>query len=442
MHRIAVIGTGHVGLVTGACLAELGNEVVCVDVDEAKIAALHRGETPLFEPGLQELVQRNQASHRLGFTDDLAAGVRGRDIVVIAVGTPTAQDGHLDLHHVRQAALSIAAALDGPKIIVNKSTVPVQTADLVRSLIEEAKAGDHQVTVVSNPEFLREGSAVADFMHPDRIVIGVDHAGAEAVLRELYAPLGAPIIVTDPPTAEMIKLTSNAFLAAKISFINEIAAICDVVGADVRDVVAGAGADKRIGAACMQPGLGFGGSCLPKDLLALHSIAAKAGAKSRLLDAALAANAAQIDLVAKRLTAMIGDLDGKTVGILGLAFKPGTDDIRESPAVALARRLTREGARVQAHDPVASRNAAAELPGGVLFVADPYDSAADADALVVATAWNEYTELDLAALRRRMRGDVLFDARDLYDPRKVSEAGFTYAGIGRHAPAAARALMP
>ena len=442
MHRIAVIGTGYVGLVAGACLAELGNDVTCVDVDAVKIAMLEDGEPPFFEPGLEELVRRNRDAGRLAFTSDVTAGIRGRDIVVIAVGTPADEDGHLDLRHVRQAALDIAAALDGPKIVVNKSTVPVQTADLVRSLIEEAKTAAHPVTVVSNPEFLREGSAVADFMHPDRIVLGVDHPGAEAVLRGLYAPLGAPIIVTDPPTAEMIKLTSNAFLAAKISFINEIAAICDVVGADVRDVVIGAGADTRIGAACMQPGLGFGGSCLPKDLLALHRIAAKAGARTRLLDAALAVNAAQVDGVASRLSTLLGGLAGKTVGMLGLAFKPGTDDVRESPAIALARRLAAENARVQAHDPAAAGNAAADLGDAVTFVAGPYEAAAGADALVVATAWKEYAELDLAELRQRMRGDVLFDARDLYDPRRVSEAGFIYAGIGRHAPAAARAVMP
>ena len=442
MHRIAVIGTGYVGLVSGACLAELGNDVVCVDVDAEKIAGLQRGESPFFEPGLEELVRRNMDAARLAFTSDLPAGIHGREIIFIAVGTPTADDGHLDLRQVRQAALDIAVALDGPKVIVNKSTVPVQTADLVSSLIEDAKVADHAVTVVSNPEFLREGSALADFMHPDRIVIGVDHPGAEELLRDLYAPFGVPIIVTDPRTAEMIKLTSNAFLAAKISFINEIAAICDAVGADVRDVVAGAGADKRIGAACMQPGLGFGGSCLPKDLLALHRIASKTGAHTRLLDAALAVNAAQIPHVVARLKGLIGGLSGKTVGLLGLAFKPGTDDVRESPALALARQLVDDGARVQAHDPVAASNAAIELRRGVRFVDAAYEAADGADALVLATAWTEYTELDLTQLRRRMRGDVFFDARDLYDPRKIREAGFTYAGIGRQAPSPARAAAP
>jgi UDPglucose 6-dehydrogenase len=442
MHRIAVIGTGYVGLVCGACFAELGNDVVCIDVDAAKIARLQRGESPLFEPGLEELVRGNVKAGRLAFTLDLAEGIHGREIVIIAVGTPTADDGHLDLRHVRRAALDIAAALDGPKIVVNKSTVPVQTADLVRSLIEGAKTTDHTVTVVANPEFMREGSAVADFMHPDRIVIGVDHPGAEELLRGLYAPLSAPIIVTDPRTAEMIKLTSNAFLAAKISFINEIAGICDAVGADVRDVVAGAGADARIGAACMQPGLGFGGSCLPKDLLALHRIAEQSGAATHLLDAALAVNAAQIAHVSGRLKGLLGGLDGKVVGVLGLAFKPGTDDVRESPALALVRRLLHDGARVQAHDPVAASNAARELTGGVHLVDSPYDAAAGADAVVIATAWNEYAEIDLMKLRSRMRGDVLFDARDVYDPREVGEAGFTYAGIGRHAPAPARAAAP
>jgi len=442
MHRIAVIGAGYVGLVTAACLAELGNSVVCIDADVNKIAKLARDESPFYEPGLAELVRRNQQAGRLAFTSDVPAGVKDRDIIFIAVGTPTSSDGQLDLRYVRQAALDIAAALDGPKIVVNKSTVPVQTADLVASLIEEAKIAGHAVSVVSNPEFLREGSAVADFMHPDRIVIGVDHAGAEAVLRDLYAPLGAPIIVTDPRTAEMIKLTSNAFLATKISFINEIAALCDAVGADVRDVVAGAGADKRIGAACMQPGLGFGGSCLPKDVLALLQIAKRSGTSVQLLDAALAVNSAQVDFVAARLATLVGGVRGKTIGVLGLAFKPGTDDVRESPAIALVRLLVRDGGIVQAHDPASGANAKRELGDALRIVDGPYDAASGAAALAVATAWNEYVELDLAELRRRMSGDVLFDARDVYDPRKVVEAGFTYAGIGRNARAPARVPAP
>jgi len=438
MHRIAVIGAGYVGLVTGACLAELGNEVICTDTDAGRIGSLQHGESPFFEPGLEELVQRNADAGRLSFSDAVPAAIQGRNIVFIAVGTPTTDEGDLDLRHVRQAALDIAKALDGPMIVVNKSTVPVQTADLVSSLIEEAKTTDHPVTVVSNPEFLREGSAVADFMHPDRIVIGVDHPGAEEVLRALYSPFDAPIIVTDPRTAEMIKLVSNAFLATKISFINEIAGICDAVGADVRDVVAGAGADKRIGAACMQPGLGFGGSCLPKDLVALQRIGAAKGSDARMLDAAFAVNNGQIDLVVSRLAGLIGGLPGRIIGLLGLSFKPGTDDVRESPAIALARSLLHEGARVQAHDPVASRNASEQLSGAISFVNSPYDAAIGAHALVLATAWNEYTELDLLELRRRMHGDVFFDARDQHDPRRVSTAGFTYAGIGRRAPSTPR----
>jgi len=442
MHRIGVIGSGYVGLVTGTCLAELGNDVVCADTDAKRIEGLMRGELPLHEPGLAELVHANQASGRLSFTPDVGDAVRGRNIIFIAVGTPARDDGHLDVSHVRDAAIDVAKYVDGPTIVVNKSTVPVQTADLVHSLIAQAKTSAHETTVVSNPEFLREGSAVVDFMHPDRIVIGVSHEGAEAALRELYAPLRAPLLVTDPRTAEMIKLVSNAFLATKISFINEIANICAAVGADVRDVAAGAGADKRIGAACMQPGLGFGGSCLPKDTLALHRIAEQADVGAPLLEAALSVNAAQVRRTVARLIALVGGLRGRTIAVLGLAFKAGTDDTRESPAIAFVRSLVADGAIVVAHDPAAEERAGRELGTTVRFVAHPYDAAEGADALVIATAWNEYTELDLAELRRHMRGDVLLDARNLYDPLKAAAAGFRYAGIGRSSPLSAALASP
>jgi UDPglucose 6-dehydrogenase len=431
MHRLAVIGTGYVGLVTGTCLAQLGNDVVCVDTDAEKIASLNRDVAPFFEPGLEELLRRNRAAGRLKFGTEMGRLLRGRELVFIAVGTPTMPDGHLDVSHVREAALAIASAMDRHTIVVNKSTVPVQTADLVRSIIERARTADHEVTVVSNPEFLREGSAVADFMQPDRIVIGVDHPGAEAVLRDLYTPLNAPIVVTDPRTAEMIKLTANAFLATKISFVNEIANLCDAVGADVCDVVIGVGADRRIGSACMQPGLGFGGSCLPKDVLALHQIALQANVSAELLDAALAVNAAQVTRLADRLEALLGGFSGASIGLLGLAFKPNTDDVRESPAVALATIMLRRGAQVCAHDPAANENAAAQLRGPIRFVDDAYGVADGAAAIVLATPWNEYVELDLATLRSRMSGNILFDARNVFDPRKAAAAGFLYASVGR-----------
>ena len=431
MHRIAVVGTGYVGLVTGTCLAELGNSVVCIDREAAKIAQLQAGRPPFFEPGLAEMLARNQQAGRLAFATDIGAGIRARDIVFIAVGTPLGADMHLDISDIRMAAREIARAMDGPTIIVNKSTVPVQTADLVHALIERERAVKHRATVVSNPEFLREGSAIGDFMKPDRIVIGVADARAEAVMRELYAPLDAQLVVTDPRTAEMIKLTSNAFLATKISFINEIAAICDRVGADVADVALGVGADKRIGAAAMSPGLGFGGSCLPKDVLALAQIAELARADGRLLRATLAVNAAQVEAVVRRLDELLAGIPGKRVGLLGLAFKPNTDDVRESPSIALARALLRDGARITAHDPQARATATAALGDRVRFVDVFYEAADNADALVIATAWNEYHQPDWGMLRKLMAGRVIFDARNIYDPDAVAAEGFVYAGIGR-----------
>ncbi|MDE2573049.1 MAG: UDP-glucose/GDP-mannose dehydrogenase family protein, partial [bacterium] len=336
MYHIAVIGTGYVGLVTGTCLAELGNRVVCVDNDALKIAMLKEGKLPFFEPGLLELVLRNQHGGRLSFADAVGPGIAGADIVFIAVGTPMGEDGHADLQHVRQVAVEVAAALDGAKIVVNKSTVPVETGDLVASIIREHKTSSHRVHVVSNPEFLREGSAIVDFMKPDRIVLGVEDDGAETVMRDLYAPLEAPIIVTDVRTAEMIKYTANSFLATRVSFINEIAAICERVGADVKDVVAGAGSDKRIGTTFMNPGLGFGGSCFPKDVLALRRIAESYSLEPHILGAVLEVNRQQIERAFARLKAAMDPLEKRRFGLLGLAFKPNTDDVRESPAIALA----------------------------------------------------------------------------------------------------------
>jgi UDPglucose 6-dehydrogenase len=434
MRRLAVIGAGYVGLTTATCLAELGNEVVCIDVDRDKIAALRAGHVPVYEPGLLEMVQHNQHDGRLTFSDEPGQALRGREMIFIAVGTPLHENGQLDLSAIEAAARDIAGSLDGPVIVVNKSTVPVQTADLVAAFIERAKPSTHKVTVVSNPEFLREGSAIADFMHPDRIVIGVSDGAAESELRDLYAPLEAPVLVTDPRTAEMIKLTSNAFLATKVSFINEIANICEQVGADVKEVVLGAGSDRRIGATFMNPGLGFGGSCFPKDVLALVQMAEVSKVEPRLLRGTLEVNRSQIDRMLRRLETLLDGLRGRHVAVFGLSFKPGTDDVRESPALALVRALLRADAIVSAHDPVAISNAHRELGDAVRYSDSQYDAAKDAHALVIATDWNEYKQLDFGILRSVMAGRVILDARNIYDPKKIAAEGFIYSGVGRSAP--------
>ena len=437
MHKIAVIGCGYVGLVTGTCLAELGNRVVCIENDSERLEVLRAGKVPFFEPGLAELLARNRERGRLRFAPSIAQGIGGSAIVFVAVGTPMLASGDADLGDVRAAALEIALALDSPKLVVNKSTVPVETGDLVAAIIREHKRGAHDVCVVSNPEFLREGSAIADFMQPDRIVIGVSDPQAEALMRELYAPLGAPIIATDVRTAEMIKYTANSFLATRVSFINEIAAICERVGADVRAVVTGAGSDRRIGTAFMNAGLGFGGSCFPKDVRALCRIAEANGLQTELLDAVLSVNAEQIRRTCERLReALDGTLKGRHIGVLGLAFKPQTDDVRESPALALARALLAEGATVAGHDPVALETAKRALGTRLRYVADEYDAADGADAIVIATDWNEYKQLDFGIIRGRLRGDVVFDARNACDQREVEAHGLRYYGVGRAAPAA------
>jgi UDPglucose 6-dehydrogenase len=432
---LGIFGAGYVGLVTAACFAELGRTVVLYDVDEAKIRTLRAGGLPIHEPGLLELVERGARAGRLRFADEPREAVAGAGIVFIAVGTPMDADGRAELCHVRAAAHAIARHIDGPTVIVNKSTVPVETGDLVAAIVRAARTERHDAVVTSNPEFLREGSAVADFFHPDRIVIGCDDPQAEALLRELYAPLDAPVLVTDLHTAEMIKYTANAFLATKISFANEIAAICERVGADVKAVVAGAGADKRIGSAFLGPGLGFGGSCLPKDVNALRRIAEDAAVEPLLLDAVLGVNARQIERLTARAAYLLGGLARKRIGMLGLAFKPQTDDVRESPAIALVEALLAAGAAVRVHDPAAAENARARLGERVEYAppGDHHAVADGADALVLATEWNEYRELDLARLRATMRRRIVLDARNLYDPAAFARAGFHYAGVGRAA---------
>jgi UDPglucose 6-dehydrogenase len=431
MRHITILGTGYVGLVTGACLAQLGNTVVCYDVDAPRIESLRAGIIPFFEPGLQELVSRNQHSGRLTFSSNPGEGLCGSEIVFIAVGTPIGADGRTDLSQVRIAAREIASHLDRDKIVVNKSTVPVETGDLVSAIVREHKRLDFRVTVVSNPEFLREGSAIGDFMHPDRIVIGAGDPEAVEAMRELYSPLGAPIIVVDVRTAEMIKYTANAFLATKISFINEIANICEDVGADIKDVVLGAGSDKRIGTAFMNAGLGFGGSCLPKDVVALSHIAESVHVPTTMLTATLSVNKRQIDRALRKIRSLVGSFEGARIGLLGLAFKPDTDDIRDSQAIALARALVAGGAVVTAHDPAAIERTRREYGTLMRYVESPYECADDADLVVVATDWDEYKQIDLIILEKLMRHARVFDARNIYDPAKMCDAGITYAGVGR-----------
>ena len=416
--RIGVFGAGYVGIVTAAGLAELGRTTVLHDTDASKIERLRAGVLPIHEAGLPELVARGVAAGRLQFAADPRDAVAGCCAVFIAVGTP----------NVRDAAATIATHLDGPTFIVNKSTVPVDTGNLVAGILRDA-------VVASNPEFLREGSAVGDFFHPDRIVIGCEDRGAEAFLRELYAPLGAPIVVTDMRTAEMIKYVANAFLATKISFANEVAAICAGLGIDATAVLAGAGADTRIGTAHFNAGLGFGGSCLPKDARELRRIAEAAAVDPALIDATLAVNDRQIERICARIDALVGGLRERRVGVLGLAFKPGTDDVRAAPAIALVERLLAAGATVAVHDPAAIGNARAVLGGRVTYAAPAawLDVAGGADALVLATEWDAYRELDLAHLRAAMRRPLIVDARNFYDPQTIADAGIRYEGIGRTA---------
>ncbi|HUU57210.1 MAG TPA: UDP-glucose/GDP-mannose dehydrogenase family protein [bacterium] len=435
--RIAVVGTGYVGLVTGACFADLGNEVVCADIDEGKIAMLKGGETPIFEPGLEEKVRINAKVGRLSFTADVAEAVKKSKIIFIAVGTPPKPNGEADLSQVRAVAATVGEAMDGYRVVVNKSTVPVGTGDVVSQIIAERSGGAHPHDVVSNPEFLREGSAIHDFMQPDRVVIGCSNPAAGAMVAELYTPLNAPIIVTDVLSAEMIKYTSNAFLALKISFINEIANICERVGADVREVVAGVTKDHRINPAFFGAGVGFGGSCFPKDTLALVDIAAKAGYDFKILKAVVDVNEVQRELFVEKIVGRLGDLKGKKIAVWGLSFKPNTDDIRESPALDIIGKLLAAGAAVAAFDPVAMEAAREVLPG-VEYVDDAYAAAEGADALAVVTDWNEFKEANFKGLAKAMRRPLIFDGRNIYDPAKVEAAGIEYVGIGRRAPGGAR----
>lgn len=440
MSKICVVGTGYVGLVTGTCLADLGNDVTCLDVIESKIKRLNAGELPIYEPGLHPRVTRNVDAKRLRFTTDYTEAMKDVEFIFIAVNTPTMQDGDgADMSYVETAARSIAKNLRNDVIIVNKSTMPVGSGDLVTAIVREHLVDTSlKVSVVSNPEFLREGSAVQDFLQPDRVVLGSADRAAASQVGQLYLPLRAPIVITDLYTAEMIKYASNAFLATKISFINEMARICDALGADVKEVAAGMGYDKRIGRAFLDAGLGYGGSCFPKDVKALAHMAATEGLHPQLLDAVMKINDDQRHVVVDKLEEELGgpgSLQGKTFAVLGLAFKDNTDDMREAPSIHIINWLLDAGAEVRAFDPVATETARKELPiEGLTYCSDEYDAARDTDGVLVITEWKQFREINFAQMRDLMRpreqGRVLIDGRNLYDPVEMRRLGFRYHGIG------------
>jgi UDPglucose 6-dehydrogenase len=432
--RIAMVGTGYVGLVSGACFADFGHHVICVDKDQAKIAALDSGEIPIFEPGLDELVERNVKENRLQFSVDLPSAVKNTEVVFIAVGTPSRRgDGHADLSFVFEAAKEIAAAIGGYTVVVTKSTVPVGTGDEVERVIRDAKPKS-EFAVVSNPEFLREGAAINDFKRPDRIVIGTENARAREVMTEVYRPLylnAAPMLFTERRTAELIKYAANAFLATKITFINEMADICEKVGANVQEVARGIGLDNRIGSKFLHAGPGYGGSCFPKDTTALMRTAQEAGAPTRIIEAVVAVNDARKRAMAdKVVSALGGSVKGKTIGVLGLTFKPNTDDLRDAPSLVILPALKDAGAKIQAHDPQAMHEGAKLLPG-IEMCKNPYDAARGADALVIVTEWDTYRALDLDRLKKELKSPVVVDLRNIYRPEEMSAKGFRYTSIGR-----------
>ena len=437
MKNIAVIGVGYVGLVTGTCLADLGHRVVCLDVNQERIANLNQGILPIYEPALEEVVRRNVNAGRLVFTTSYADAINNTspdtaaEFVFIAVGTPSAVDGKADLDYVRQAAESIAQVMDHPIIVVNKSTVPVGTGDWTADIIKSKQTRPIKFSVVSNPEFLREGNAIYDFMYPDRIVLGSLEREAAEKVAQLYLPLRATIMITDLRTAEMIKYASNAFLATKISFINEIANICEALGADVKEVATGMGFDKRIGRAFLDAGIGYGGSCFPKDVLALAHMAKERGRHPQLLQAVMDINADRRKQTVDKLRELIGgSLQGKKIGVLGLAFKPNTDDMRDAPALEVIKLIEAEGGCVQAYDPVAMSVARQIMPRLELAV-NAYECATGCDAVILMTEWNEFKQLDLRRMKNLMKSPILIDARNVYEPEQMADMGFSYRGIGR-----------
>lgn len=436
MH-ICVVGTGYVGLVTGACLADFGIDVTCVDNDEAKIAMLNEGRVPIYEPGLETLVEKNAAAGRLHFSTELAPSVEHALAVFIAVGTPPRDDGSADLSYVVQVAESVADNLNGYKVVVTKSTVPIGTGQLIERIIGERANGRHPFSVVSNPEFLREGSAIADFMRPDRVVIGARDPQAIAIMKDIYSPLyliETPFVITNVESSELIKYASNAFLATKITFINEVAELCERLGADVHHVAKGMGLDKRIGPKFLHPGPGYGGSCFPKDTHALAEIARAAGRPFEIVETVVAVNDRIKERIIQRVHGALGaELSGRVVAVLGLSFKPETDDMRESAALPLINALVTEGAVVRAFDPVAMEKARELLPQELSYCEDSYDAVKGADAMIILTEWNQFRSLDMKRIRTLLRQPIIIDLRNVYDPRKMREHGFEYFSVGRAA---------
>ncbi len=450
--RIAVVGSGYVGLVAGACFADLGHDVILVDNDEKKLAALCNGEVPIHEKFLPELLSRHRGQ-RLTFSDDLEEAVRLSAVIFVAVGTPPTQSGEADLSYVESVAREISGGINGYKVVVEKSTVPVYTSEWVRKIILRNGTDPEMFDVASNPEFLREGTAVTDFLFPDRIVIGCDSERSAEVLREIYLPLTsgtyyersdaipqpdrasipAPIIVTSTKSAELIKHASNAFLAMKISFINAVACVCESVGANVNQVVHGIGTDSRIGPRFLNPGIGYGGSCFPKDVMAFRAVARESGYDFRLLDEVMRINEEQRQRFLRKIRSALWTLRGKNLGVLGLAFKGGTDDIRESPAVFLVQALLQEGSAVTAYDPAAMERTQEVMNSGITFVNSAYEAAHNADALLILTEWEEFANLDLKRLRQELRYPIVIDGRNLYDPELMAAHGFTYYSVGRAA---------
>ncbi len=428
--NVCIVGSGHVGLVTGACLADLRNKVICVDDDAAKIDLLQKGQIPFYEPDLEQMVHRNVGEGRLSFTTSVEDGVEKANVVFICVGTPQGPDGAADLSSVEKASKRIAESMDSYKAIVDKSTVPVKTGGWVKRTVQLNNRHQHDFDVISNPEFLREGKAVHDFMHPDRIVIGVESERAVDLIKELYKPLDAPMIITNIETAELIKHASNAFLALKISYINALANICEAVGADVTKVAEGMGLDKRIGRAFLDAGIGYGGYCLPKDVLAFIKIAEEAGYDFELLRAVDKVNEYQCRQVTKKAKELLWNLSGKTIGILGLAFKPDTDDIREAPAIKIIRQLQQEGVKIKAYDPKAMENIRQIFPD-IELCQDLYQVAKGSDALVMVTDWDEFKEMDLEKIKELLNQPVIIDGRNIFDPDEMKRLGFIYQGVGR-----------
>ena len=431
--NIAVIGTGYVGLVTGACFSELGVNVTCIDKDAAKIQSLQKGNIPIYEPGLEELVHKNVKQKRLSFTTSLDEAIERSLVVFIAVGTPPDAEGNADLVFVKEVAAGIGHRLKEYKVVVTKSTVPMGTGALIRKIIEEVLPAPVDFSVASNPEFLREGSAVEDFMRPNRIVIGTEDSQAAAILKDLYRPLyliETPFVVTDIVTAEMIKYASNAFLATKISYINEIARLCDLLGADVHDVAKGMGLDNRIGRKFLHPGPGFGGSCFPKDTAAVLAIAKKVGYDMRVVRSVIEVNDMQGQAMLDKIREVVPEPKGKTAGVLGLSFKPNTDDIREAPPLRIIEGMQKMGMAVRAYDPIAMDNARAAL-SGVTFCGDEYEVASGCDLLVLATEWNQFRALDMQRIKKLMKAPVLVDLRNVYEPDDMERLGFAYRCVGR-----------